>query len=293
MKEILSGPKYRVWKNFDLFTSRFYSQAFPSWSYEGDKISMNRFEGRTAIVTGSSSGIGRAIARKLGDEGANVVVADVQRDPNKKGKPTDEMINEDGGEAVYIETDVSDEESVQDTVFQAAEKYGQIDVLVNNAGVHIPGSADETDMDDWRKTIEVNLDGQFLCSKHVIDHMLKEDVEGDVVNIASIAGIVGYGQNAAYCASKGGVVELTREMALDYGGEGINVNSVSPGVIRTAMTEEMLEDEEQRQFIESNTVSPRVGEPEDIANAVAFLASSESNFVTGENLVVDGGWTAH
>ncbi|WEL23395.1 SDR family NAD(P)-dependent oxidoreductase [Candidatus Nanohalovita haloferacivicina] len=254
---------------------------------------MNRFEGRTAIVTGSSSGIGRAIAQKLGDEGANVVVADVRREPNQDGRTTHEMINEEGGEAVFIETDVSDEESVQDTVFQAAEKYGQIDVLVNNAGIHIPGSADETDMEDWRKTIEVNLDGQFLCSKHVIDHMLKEDIEGDVVNIASIAGIVGYGQNAAYCASKGGVVELTREMALDYGPEGINVNSVSPGVIRTAMTEEMLEDEEQKQFIESNTVSPRVGEPEDIANAVAFLASSESNFVTGENLVVDGGWTAH
>ena len=254
---------------------------------------MNRFENRTVIVTGASSGIGRSIARKLGEEGANVVVADVKREPNQDGRPTDEVINEDGGEAVFIETDVSDEESVQDLVFQAAEKFGQIDVLVNNAGIHIPGSAGDTDLEDWKKTLEVNLDGAFLCSKHVVNHMQEEGVEGDIVNIASIAGIVGYGENAAYCASKGGVVELTREMALDYGSENINVNSVSPGVIKTAMTEEMREDEEVREFIDSNTISPRLGEPEDIANAVAFLASDESDFIVGENLVVDGGWTAH
>ena len=254
---------------------------------------MNRFEERTAIVTGASSGIGRSIARKLGEEGANVIVADVKRDPTQDGRPTDEKINDEGGEAVFIETDVSDEESVQDLVFQAAEKYGHIDVLVNNAGIHIPGSAGDTDLEDWKKTLEVNLDGAFLCSKHVISHMQEEDIEGDIVNIASIAGIVGYGENAAYCASKGGVVELTREMALDYGDQNINVNSVSPGVIKTAMTEEMREDEDVRQFIDSNTVFPRLGEPEDIANAVAFLASDKSDFIVGENLVVDGGWTAH
>jgi NAD(P)-dependent dehydrogenase (short-subunit alcohol dehydrogenase family) len=194
---------------------------------------------------------------------------------------------------MFIDTDVSDEESVQDMVFQAAEKYGRIDVLVNNAGIHIPGWAGDTDLEDWKKTLDVNLDGTFLCSKHVVNHMQEEDIEGDIVNIASIAGIVGYGENAAYCASKGGVVELTREMALDYGSENINANSVSPGVIKTAMTEEMREDEDVREFIDSNTVSPRLGEPEDIANAVAFLASDESDFIVGENLVVDGGWTAH
>ena len=253
---------------------------------------MSRLEGRTAIVTGASSGIGRGISLKLAEEGANVVVADIRSEPQIDDIPTLEKIQEKGGEAIFIETDVSDEESVKDMVYHAAERFGKIDVLVNNAGVHHSASVTDETVDGWEQVLDVNLKGQFLCSKHVINHMLEEEIAGDVVNIGSIAGLVGYGESAAYCASKGGTVELTREMALDYGAEGININAVDPGVIKTAMTEEMREDDETRQFIEQNTVTPRLGEPEDIANAVAFLASSESDFITGENLVVDGGWTA-
>lgn len=253
---------------------------------------MGRLEGRTAIVTGGSSGIGRGICLKLAEEGANVVVADVRSEPQLDEDPTHEKIQQMGAEAEFIETDVSEEESVKDLVYQSAERFGKIDILVNNAGVHHSASVTDETVEGWDQTLDVNLKGLFLCSKHVINHMLEEDIAGDVVNIGSIAGLVGYGESAAYCASKGGVVELTREMALDYGSEGINVNAVDPGVIKTAMTKEMREDEDTRQFIEQNTVAPRLGEPEDIANAVAFLASSESDFITGENLVVDGGWTA-
>lgn len=253
---------------------------------------MTRFSGRTAIVTGSASGIGRGIALKLGREGANVVVADLSPEPNTGGTPTHQKIQEEGGEAVFMETDVTDEESVQDLVYRTAEKYGQIDILVNNAGVHHSASVSEETEAGWNQVIGVNLNGTFLCSKHVLQHMESEEISGDIVNIGSIAGLVGYGESAAYCASKGAVVELTREMALDYGDQGINVNAVDPGVIRTAMTEDMREDEKTRQFMEQNTALPRLGEPEDIANAVAFLASDESDFITGENLVVDGGWTA-
>ncbi|MFB6241423.1 MAG: SDR family NAD(P)-dependent oxidoreductase [Candidatus Nanosalina sp.] len=250
-----------------------------------------RLDGRTAIVTGASSGIGRGIALKMAEEGANVVVADLSPEPNLDGESTHEKIGEDG-EAVFIETDVSDEESVQEMVFQAAEEFGKIDILVNNAGVHHSASVTDESEEGWHQILDVNLKGTFLCSKHVLNHMEEEGIEGDIVNIGSIAGIVGYGQSAAYCASKGGVVELTREMALDYGDQGINVNAVDPGVIKTSMTKDLREDEETRQFMEQNTVAPRLGNPEDIANAVVSLASEESDFILGENLVVDGGWTA-
>lgn len=253
---------------------------------------MNSLEERTAIVTGGSSGIGRGICLKLARQGANVVVADVRSEPFMDGKPTHEKIQEEGGEAVFIHADVSDEDSIKDMVYQAAERFGKIDILVNNAGVHHSASVTEETEEDWERTLGINLKGTFLCSKHVINHMLEEDIQGEVVNIGSIAGLVGYGESAAYCASKGGIVELTREMAIDYGAEGINVNAVDPGVIKTAMTEEMREDDETRQYMEQNTVTPRLGEPEDIADAVAFLASERSDFITGENLVVDGGWTA-
>jgi glucose 1-dehydrogenase len=250
-----------------------------------------RLDGRTAIVTGASSGIGRGIALKMAEEGAKVVVADLSPEPNLDGQSTHKKIQEDG-EAIFVETDVSDEDSVRDMVFQAAERFGNIDILVNNAGVHHSAAVTDESEDGWHQVMDVNLKGTFLCSKHVLQHMEEEGVKGDIVNIGSIAGLVGYGNSAAYCASKGGVVELTREMALDYGDQGINVNAVDPGVIKTSMTKDMREDEDTRQFIEQNTVTPRLGNPEDIANAVLFLASGESDFILGENLVVDGGWTA-
>jgi NAD(P)-dependent dehydrogenase (short-subunit alcohol dehydrogenase family) len=251
-----------------------------------------RLEGRNAIVTGAASGIGRGIALKLAEEGADVVVADIAEEPAVEEKPTHELVQERGQSSRFIQTDISSEEQVKDMVYQAAEFLDGVDVLVNNAGVHHAAPVHEESLEEWRSLLEINLDGYFLCSKHVLQHMVEEDVDGDIVNIGSIAGVVGFGGSAAYCASKGAVVELTREMALDYGPEGINVNAVDPGVIRTSMTKDMLNDDEQRQFMDSNTVAPRFGKPEDIANAVAFLASEEADFVLGENLVVDGGWTA-
>lgn len=253
---------------------------------------MTKLKGRTAIVTGGSCGIGRGIALKMAKEGAKIVIADVKEETELEERSTHQKINEELTEAIFVETDVSDEKSVQDMVYKAAETFGKIDILVNNAGVHHSASVTDETGEGWDQVIDVNLKGQFLCAKHVLQHMLEEDIEGDVVNIGSIAGLVGYGESAAYCASKGGVVEMTREMALDYGGEGINVNAVDPGVIKTAMTKDFREDEATKQFMEQNTITPRLGEPEDIANAVTFLASSEADFITGENLVVDGGWTA-
>lgn len=252
-----------------------------------------KLQNRVAIVTGASSGIGRGIALKMAEEGADVVFADVKSEPAKDEKPTHEIIQENDGNSIFIETDVTDEEQVRDMVFQAAKEFGKIDILVNNAGIHTGGSVVDTSEEEWNQIQDVNVKGVYLCSKYVLEHMLEEDISGDIVNIGSIAGLVGFSNNSPYSASKGAVVELTRSMSVDYASEGINVNAVDPGVIKTSMTIDMLEDDETRQIFEQNTLAPRLGEPEDIANAVTFLASDESEFIHGENLVVDGGWTAH
>lgn len=253
---------------------------------------MEDLDEKVAIVTGGSSGIGRAICRKLAAEGAKVVVSDIRKEPREGGKPTDEIIQDHGGEASFIEADVSIEEEVIELVEETLDIYGQIDILVNNAGVHHFSPVAEEDEDGWDEIMDVNLKGTFLCSKHVIDHMLEEGIEGNIINIASMAGLVGYKDSAAYCSSKGGVVNLTREMALEYGPEQINVNAVCPGVTKTAMTADTRSNEKRREEIERNTPARRLGEPEDIANATAFLASELSEFIIGECLVVDGGWTS-
>ena len=254
---------------------------------------MNRLEGKVAIVTGASSGIGRGIALKFAEEGAKVVNADVIEEPREGGKPTHEVIEEKGGESFFHETDVSDKNSIEKLVEETKDKFGQIDVLVNNAGIYLQGQIHQTEEEDWDKLMSVDLKGVFLCSKKVINHMIENSIEGDIINISSIAGLVGFGQSGAYCAAKGAVTELTREMAIDYAPKGINVNAINPGVIKTQMTDPMREDSEMDKFFNQNTPKNRLGKPEDIANAALFLASEESNFVVGHNLVVDGGWTAH
>lgn len=252
-----------------------------------------RLEDKVAIITGASSGIGRAIALKFADEGAKVVNADVREKPREGGIPTHKKISQEGGEAMFVKTDVSSSNSVKELVDETVEKFGKIDTLVNNAGIYIQESIHETKENDWDKLMSVDLKGVYLCSKYVIEQMLENEIEGSVVNISSIAGLVGWGKSAAYCAAKGGVTELTREMALDYAPKKININAICPGVIKTQMTRAFRENPQMKKFMEQNTPYPRLGKPEDIANAAVFLASEESNFVNGVNLEVDGGWTAH
>jgi len=251
-----------------------------------------RLKDKVAIVTGAASGIGRAIAKAYGDEGAKVVVSDIRKEPREGGTPTHEMIKENGGEAIFIETDVSSEEEVDGLINETKNKYGKIDILVNNAGIFHQQKIHESDTEKWKDLIDVNLNGVYLTTKKVISHMLENDIEGKIVNISSIAGSVGYASSPAYCASKGALTNLTRELAVDYAGEGINVNAISPGVIKTEMTDQFTSDPEMKAFMEQNTPYKRLGEPEDIANAAVFLASDESDFINGEDIRVDGGWTA-
>ncbi len=177
-------------------------------------------------------------------------------------------------------------------VEKTIEKFGQIDILVNNAGIFYQGKIHESETEDWKNLIDVNLHGTCLCTKMVINHMFDNGIEGNIINISSIAGTVGYAEAPAYCASKGAMTNLTRELAVDYAGEGININSISLGVIKTEMTDGFLSDLEMKAFMEQNTPYKRLGKPEDIAYAAVFLASEESNFINGEDILIDGGWTA-
>lgn len=245
-----------------------------------------RLQNKIAIITGAGFGIGRGIALAFVKEGAKVVVADWSEE---NGKQTVEQIQKKGGEAIFIKTDVSKVKDVDEMAKICLDKFNHIDILVNNAGIYRSYNLHEMSEENWDEVIDINLKSVFLGSKRVIPEMLKQS-KGKIINVASIAGLVGFAQSGAYCASKGGMIALTREMALEYAPKKINVNCIAPGVIKTAMIKDMLADPATKQFLESSTPYPRLGEPEDIAQAAVYLASDESDFVNGEVLVVDGGW---
>jgi len=254
---------------------------------------MQRFQGRVALVTGGSSGIGNAIARAFGQEGATVVVADIRREPKLSDEPSVfDHLDELGADSMFVETDVSDPDDAKTAVEQTVAQYGGLDILVNNAGIYYRHTIHETPEDDWDDILSVNLDGVYHMSKAAVPH-LKESTSGKIINLSSIAGIVGDVESAAYCASKGGITNLTRQMALDYADDEINVNAIAPGVIKTAQNAEWHEnDPDIAEAVRNGTPWPRLGEPEDVAPGAVFLASDESEFVTGHILRIDGGWLA-
>ena len=246
-----------------------------------------RLQDKIVIITGAGSGIGRAVALAFIKEGAKVVAADWSEEG---GKETVKLINKSGGKAVFVKTDVSIASDVDKMAKTCLDEFGRIEILLTNAGIVKFGPLHETPEKDWDAVINVNLKSVFLCSKAAIPQMLKQG-QGKIVSVASIAGLVGFDNVGPYCASKGGIIALTREMALEYAKNKINVNCIAPGVIKTAMTKDMLKDPAQKKFFAASTPYPRVGEAEDIAMAAVYLSSGESDFVSGEVLVVDGGWT--
>jgi len=254
---------------------------------------MQRLNDRVALVTGASSGIGNAIAAAFAREGADVVVADVRREPKLDDeRPVFEKLDEAGADSLFIGTDVTDEAAVENAVEAAVDEFGGLDVLVNNAGIYYQYEAHETPTEDYDAITDVNLRGTFLCSKAAIP-VLRDSDNAKIINLSSIFGLVGGASSAAYCASKGGVSNLTRQLSLDYADEEINVNAIAPGIIKTAQNVEWRENNpEIVADWEAKTPWPRFGEPEDVADVAVFLASDESDFVTGHVLSVDGGWTA-
>ena len=247
-----------------------------------------RLENKVALISGGARGMGAVEARMFAQEGAKVVIGDVL---DEDGKRTEAEINEAGGDCVFIHLDVTDEGAWHDAVAAAVDRFGRLDILVNNAGIARINNVEDTTSEEWDLVMDINAKGVFLGTKAAIPEIRKAG-GGSIVNISSIAGLTG-GRTSSYAASKGAVRLLTKSTAIQYASDGIRCNSVHPGVIETPMTTPiMLNTEEGRALNAARHPLGRVGQPEDIAYGVLFLASDESSFMTGSELVIDGGLTA-
>lgn len=253
-----------------------------------DVSTMFSLDGRVAVVTGASSGLGHRFARVLHAAGATVVVG------ARRVDRLDELVASLGDRALAVECDVADDEQVRALAAAALGVDGHVDVLVNNAGVGGAGPAEDETMDRWRRTMAVNVDGLFLLSQEIGRSMIDHG-RGSIVNIASVLGLVAAApiKQAAYCASKGAVVNLTRELGAQWGRKGVRVNAVAPGWFMSEMTaEEMFGDDRSMEFVRRNAPMGRAGESHELDGALLYLASDASTYVTGQILAVDGGWTA-
>jgi len=248
-----------------------------------------KLKNKIAIVTGSGRGIGKSTALELAKEGAKVVVSDIDI---KECQNVCNEIKKIGFDAIAVKCDISKKSDVDAMIKKTMQKFQKIDILINNAGVVLTKPFVEMTEKDWDFVLDINLKGVFLCTNAVVKQMIKQK-SGKIISVASIAGEVGFMNTSAYCASKAGIINLTRGLALELSPHNINVNAIAPGVIATKMTEDMLKDKKTKEVLLASTPLGRVGQPEEIGKAAVFLASDDSNFITGHTLVVDGGWLTH
>lgn len=250
---------------------------------------MGRLDNKVAIVTGGAMGIGKAAAEVLAREGAKVAIGDINEEV---GEATMEAIRKVGGEVFFQKTDVSVSADVERLVNATVQRYGKLDVLVNNVGVAISGSAADISEEDWNRVLNVNLSGVWRGMKYAIPHMIK-NCKGSIINTSSVQSLVGFNGWAGYAASKGAINSLTQQAAIDYAPHQIRINAIAPGTIMTPMNEKIFKEvPDPAALIKSwNDAHPigRFGQPEEVANLILFLASEESSFITGEIIRVDGG----
>ena len=252
-----------------------------------------RLEGKVALITGGARGMGAAEAKLFSKEGAKVVIADILED---EGRQTEAEINETGGDAIFIKLDVSQQSDWDAAIERTVEQFGKLDVIVNNAGIASGFTIEETTVEHWDQIMDVNAKGVFLGTKAAIAQMLSQDGGGSIINISSVSGMIGQkGVSAAYNASKGAVRIFTKSAAVQYASDGIRVNSIHPGGTVTPMTQQVWQGSEidDDGFVLAPEIPlGRAAKPEEIAYGALYLASDDSSYVTGAELVIDGGFTA-
>ncbi|MCD7900326.1 MAG: glucose 1-dehydrogenase [Bacteroides sp.] len=244
-------------------------------------------KGKVAVVTGSSSGIGEAIARRFAKEGMKVVINYYQED--EKATQIVEEIKKEGGEAIAVHADVKEEKDMNNLLEKTIDAFGQLDVWVNNAGTQSPSSTHTMPLDVWQNVIDTNLTGTFLGSRNALNHFVKSHRKGIIINVSSIHEAVPFLCYAHYAASKGGIKQLTKTMAVEYAHLGIRINSIAPGAINTDINKDSMSDPEKLEHEGKNVPIQYVGEPKEVANVAAWLASEEASYVTGTTIYADGG----
>jgi gluconate 5-dehydrogenase len=245
--------------------------------------------GKSAIITGGSKGLGYAMAEGLASAGANIML--VNRNKEEGQQATKELIDNYGVKAIAFSADVTDQKQTEAMTSKAVESFGKVDILINSAGINIRGAIDEVTPDDFKKVMDINVNGTWLCCRSIIPHM-KKNKSGKIINMASTLGIVGLSNRTPYTSSKGAVVQMSRALGLELAPFNIMVNAICPGPFLTEMNKPIADTEEGMKFIVGATALGRWAELKEIQGAAIYLASEASSYTTGSMLVVDGGWTA-